>query len=156
MNCSIERTIKANKGAIETLLTLSNSASFQVIMEGESFLFSRKEDSFIISNPSSNSAPDFTVSLPHSLFSAIFKHNSDNSKEFLINSAEILTESENKKHLSLSIHKSFFKLMSHRYFKLLTLGGRQFLLKLAESGLTDITTIRKKITSLTNSYRGQP
>ncbi|HQJ59694.1 MAG TPA: hypothetical protein PKV35_01785, partial [bacterium] len=71
-------------------------------------------------------------------------------KEFLINSTKILMDKENRKHISLSVHKGFLTLTMHGYLKLLAMGGTQFIKTLADHGIDSVNTIRKKLTSLTN------
>lgn len=153
MKDKIESMIRKNNGAVEVINALSKDASFRVVMENDAdIVISREGGSFTVSNFKSGQSPDFTVFSTFDITSRIFNScgRCSDVKKFLINSTKILMDKENRKHISLSVHKGFLTLTMHGYLKLLAMGGTQFIKTLADHGIDSVNTIRKKLTSLTN------
>lgn len=153
MKDKIESMIRNNNGAVEVINALSKDASFRVVMEnGKDIVISRDGNSFTVSDFKPEHKPDFTVFSTLEITQKIFNScgKCSDVKEFLINSTKILMDKENRKHVSLSVHKGFLTLTMHGYLKLLAMGGTQFIKTLADYGIDSVNTIRKKLTSLTN------
>jgi len=153
MKNSIESLIRKNNGAVEALNVLSKGASFRVkVTEGEDVVISKLSNSFIVTPFSPELYPDFTISSNIEIISKVFDScgGCSDVKAFLINSTKTLMNGENRKHVSLSVHSGFIKLTVNGYFRILTLGGREFLRTLSEYGIDSINTIRKKLANFTN------
>ncbi|HQN73745.1 MAG TPA: hypothetical protein PLB16_10060, partial [bacterium] len=108
MKDKIESMIRKNNGAVEVINALSKDASFRVVMENDAdIVISREGGSFTVSNFKSGQSPDFTVFSTFDITSRIFNScgRCSDVKEFLINSTKILMDKENRKHISLSVHK---------------------------------------------------
>jgi hypothetical protein len=149
----IERLVRKNKGAVEVINALTKGASFRVSVEnGEDVVIVKLSDSFSIVPFGSDHRPDFTVFSNYDVISSVFDScgGCSDVRMFLVNATKTLMNSENRKHVSLSVHAGFIKLTMNGYFKILALGGRDFLKTLREYGIDSINTIRKKLANFTN------
>lgn len=153
MNNPVELLIRENKGAVEVINTLSDGASFRIAVEdGEDVIVSKSDKSYAVTPLNAGHRPDFTIFTNFEVINKAFNscEKCDDAKTFLVNSLKTLMNGENRKHVSLSVHSGLIRLTLNGYFKIFSLGGRQFLKTLSEHGIGSVSTIRKKLANFTN------
>lgn len=153
MTEKIEQLVRKNKGAVEVINALANGASFRVSVEnGEDVVIIKSSGNFSVVPFAAGHTPDFTVFSSYDVIRSAFDScgGCSDVSTFLVNATKTLMNSENRKHVSLSVHSGFIKLTMNGYFKILALGGRDFLKTLREYGIDSINTIRKKLANFTN------
>ena len=152
MITNFKELILSNKGAVEALQSLSNGASIRVIMsDGCDILVSKVSGKINVSpfNPSSD-RPDITVRIPYDTVRSVFSAGTTNARDFIVNSASILTDKDNIEKISVAAHTGILKLTMLGYLKAVPMGGSSLLKILSRYGISSITDIKRKLAKLTN------
>lgn len=152
MITNFKELILGNKGAVEAFQTLGNGASIRVIMcDGCDILVSKASGKINVNrfNPSSD-RPDLTVSIPYETVQSVFSAGTSNARDFIVNSASILTDKDNIEKISVSAHTGIMKLTMLGYLKAIPIGGSGLIKILSRYGINSITDIKRKLAKLTN------
>ncbi|HNW82607.1 MAG TPA: hypothetical protein PKG52_06900 [bacterium] len=149
---SLKDIILNNNGAIKALEFLGNGASIRVVIdEDHDILVSKTAGRISVREfDSSSNRPDITINIPAEIIMSIFSTHAETAHEFIINSADIMTEKTNIEKISLTVHSGIMKLTLLGYLKIIPIGGPKLLKILSRYGIGSVSEIKRKLTKLTN------